>query len=107
MNNDLFDSPPQPQPARANAVSAIDSAEVAGRRLDDVRLLRLPQVFQIVGLGRSMVYQLEAERRFPRRVKIGARAVGWIESEVQTWLRQKDREWAGSSAARLTPCRQV
>jgi prophage regulatory protein len=33
-----------------------------------------------------MIYQLEAERRFPTRVRIGLRAVGWVESEVQHWI---------------------
>jgi prophage regulatory protein len=33
-----------------------------------------------------MIYQLEAERRFPRRVRIGLRAVGWVDTEVQDWL---------------------
>ena len=36
-----------------------------------------------------MIYQLEAEQRFPRRIKIGVRAVGWIEGEVQEWLTQR------------------
>ncbi len=50
------------------------------------QILRLPQVCRMTGLGRSMIYQLEAERRFPCRVRIGARAVGWAESEVQSWV---------------------
>ena len=50
------------------------------------RFLRLPQVRLATGLSRSMIYQLEAEQRFPRRLKISARAVGWIEGEVQEWL---------------------
>ncbi|MCC6176702.1 MAG: AlpA family phage regulatory protein [Gammaproteobacteria bacterium] len=50
------------------------------------QILRLPQVCRVTGLGRSMIYQLEAERRFPCRVRIGARAVGWVESEVQSWV---------------------
>ena len=29
-------------------------------------------------MPRSMVYQLEAAQRFPRRIKIGVRAVGWM-----------------------------
>jgi prophage regulatory protein len=36
-----------------------------------------------------MIYQLEAEHRFPKRIKIGIRAVGWIESEVQIWLARR------------------
>jgi prophage regulatory protein len=51
-----------------------------------VHVLRLPQVCKVTGLCRSMIYQLEAERRFPCRIKLGLRAVGWIEGEVQEWL---------------------
>ncbi len=50
------------------------------------QVLRLPQVCQVTGLCRSLVYQMEAEERFPRRIKIGTRAVGWLECEVQSWL---------------------
>jgi prophage regulatory protein len=51
-----------------------------------VQILRLPQVCKVTGLGRSMIYQLESQSQFPRRVRIGLRAVGWVESEVQLWL---------------------
>jgi prophage regulatory protein len=51
------------------------------------RILRLPQVCAVTGFGRSMIYQMESEGRFPQRVHIGLRAVGWIESEIQDWLR--------------------
>jgi IS5 family transposase len=37
---------------------------------------QLPQVCEVTGLCRSMIYQLQADLRFPRRVKIGVRAVG-------------------------------
>ncbi len=51
-----------------------------------LRILRLPQVCEVTGLCRSMIYQMEADLRFPQRVKIGARAVGWLEKEVNAWL---------------------
>jgi prophage regulatory protein len=54
-----------------------------------IQIMRLPQVCQRTGLCRSTIYQLEAERRFPSRIKIGLRAVGWIEQEVQEWLAQR------------------
>ncbi len=53
------------------------------------RALRLRQVSQLTGLGRSMIYQMQAEGRFPQRIKLGARAVGWLESEVRDWLRTR------------------
>ena len=51
-----------------------------------LRVLRLPEVCFVTGLGRSMIYQMEAEHRFPMRVRIGTRAVGWLEIEVRAWL---------------------
>ncbi len=51
-----------------------------------LKILRLPQVCDVTGLCRSMIYQMEADKRFPERVKIGTRAVGWLEREVHAWL---------------------
>jgi prophage regulatory protein len=53
------------------------------------RILRLAQVRELTGLGRSCIYQLQAENLFPRRIKLGARAVGWIEAEVHQWVEAK------------------
>jgi prophage regulatory protein len=50
------------------------------------RILRLKKVRKVTGLGRSFIYQLQTENRFPHSIKIGARAVGWLEDEVRTWL---------------------
>lgn len=63
------------------------STRSAVRTMTAARILRLPQVCAMTGLGRSMIYQMEAEGRFPPRVNIGVRADGWVESEVQDWLR--------------------
>jgi predicted DNA-binding transcriptional regulator AlpA len=52
-----------------------------------------------------MIYQLEAERRFPSRVRIGLRAVGWIEAEVQTWLAEQIRRSRTVADNRLAPSR--
>jgi prophage regulatory protein len=49
------------------------------------------EVCKITGLGRSFIYQLQTESRFPHSVKIGARAVGWLEDEVWKWLADRDR----------------
>jgi prophage regulatory protein len=48
--------------------------------------LRLPAVCRMTGLGRSTIYRMQAEQRFPQGIKLGVRAVGWVEREVQEWL---------------------
>ena len=54
-----------------------------------IKVLRLPQVCDLTGLCRSMIYQMEADQRFPKRVRIGTRAVGWLEGEVRAWLQER------------------
>ena len=50
------------------------------------RILRLPNVLDRTGLSRSTVYLRVTEGRFPKPVSLGARAVGWIETEVEEWI---------------------
>jgi prophage regulatory protein len=50
------------------------------------RLLRLPQVKQQVGLGRSTIYAAMAEGEFPRAVKLSKRAVAWRSSAIDAWI---------------------
>jgi prophage regulatory protein len=38
------------------------------------------------GLSRSAIYELQAEQRFPRAIKITERSVSWPEGEIQEWL---------------------
>jgi len=94
MKDDLLDQDP---PVRSgNASPAVDRRDsrpspqsMGPLPANKVRILRLPQVCNVTGYGRSMIYQMEAEHRFPMRVKLGARAVGWLEEEVQVWLRER------------------
>ncbi len=53
------------------------------------RLLRLPEVQRLTGLGRSAIYQQMKAGFFPRSVKIGPRAATWSEASVQLWIRQR------------------
>jgi prophage regulatory protein len=37
-------------------------------------------------LGRRHVDRLEAEGKFPKRVPIGMRRVGWVTTEIEGWV---------------------
>ena len=54
-----------------------------------IRIVRLPAVQARTGLARSTIYVRLAEGSFPRPVQLGARAVGWIEEEVDEWIRKQ------------------
>lgn len=50
------------------------------------RILRLPSVKTRTGLSRSTIYLKISQGTFPRPVSLGARAVGWFETQVDDWL---------------------
>ena len=54
-----------------------------------LQILRLPQVLRRTGLCRSLIYQLEAEDLFPKRVRLTQRTVGWIEGEIDHWVAER------------------
>lgn len=55
-------------------------------------ILRLPQVIQVTGLSRSAIYDQISKSEFPTQIKLSARAAGWLQSEIYSWLEQKVRE---------------
>ncbi len=73
---------PAPEHAPVSASSQPSTTTAA----QPIVILRLPEVCRVTGLCRSLVYELEANGAFPRRVPLGARSVGWVEAEIQSWL---------------------
>lgn len=56
------------------------------------RVLRRKDVESFVGLSRSTIYAMMAEGAFPRPIKLGARAVGWQETDIVAWLESRKAE---------------
>ena len=52
-------------------------------------ILRLPAVKARTGLSRSTIYLRVSQGTFPKPVSLGARAVGWVEAEIQEWLQRQ------------------
>lgn len=50
------------------------------------KIIRRKKVETRTGCGRSAIYAGMAAGTFPRAIKIGPRAVGWIEAEVDAWI---------------------
>lgn len=63
-------------------------------------VLRLPAVIARCGLCGSSIYARIQSGEFPRPIRIGKRAVGWLESEVESWLAEKVK---ASRPAKIRP----
>ena len=60
------------------------------------RLVRLPEVENLIGLKKSTIYNLMRkpleDGGFPRPVPLGSRTVAWSENAVLTWVNARIAE---------------
>ena len=63
--------PPESSPARTDYMTPV--------------FLRMPTVMRITGLGRSTIYRLMAEDKFPSPVRLAKRAVAWRRIDLERW----------------------
>ncbi len=53
------------------------------------RIIRLPEVKARTGLSRSSIYAFMSTEDFPKSISLGARAVGWLEGDIELWLERR------------------
>ncbi len=51
-----------------------------------MKILRLPKVKDMTGLSRSTIYSRILKGTFPKQIKLGGRASGWLESSIDKWI---------------------
>lgn len=56
---------------------------------DRLVILRRDKVEARTGLSRSSIYAGIAAGTFPAPVPLGEKSVGWVESEIQSWLESR------------------
>ena len=56
------------------------------------KILRRPAVEATTGLSRSTIYQHMQDGTFPKPIRLGAKAVGWLENEVVDWIKARTDE---------------
>lgn len=55
------------------------------------RFLRLRQVEDKIGFGKSWIYRQIQRQQFPPSIRLNSRHVAWLESEVDAWIHQRIR----------------
>ncbi|MFG8563384.1 helix-turn-helix transcriptional regulator [Pseudomonas paraeruginosa] len=61
----------------------------------EVRVLRIKQVQDRLGLGRSTIYDRlnpnspRFDSSFPKPFRLGGTSVGWLEADVVEWIQRK------------------
>lgn len=60
---------------------------------------RLPVVRNRTGRSRTSIYNGVKSGTFPAPVKLGARAVGWLESDITKWIEARAADAQNGGAA--------
>lgn len=60
--------------------------------------IRLSEVQRRTGYSKAWIYRLISQKRFPSAIKIGSRAIAFVESEVDEWINQRIAESRGEVA---------
>lgn len=68
-------------------MAARNQAAINGKA--ELRILRRKQVEARVGLSRSTIYGAVNAGTFPKPINLGPQSVGWIEAEIEQWLRDR------------------
>ncbi|HAU4929969.1 helix-turn-helix transcriptional regulator [Aeromonas hydrophila] len=55
----------------------------------DVRILSMRDLTEKLGVGKSTIYSMIGEGRFPRGTRITAQKVGWLSSQVDEWIHSR------------------
>lgn len=53
--------------------------------IDSSLFLRMRAVVRMTGLGRSTIYRLVAENKFPSPVRLASRAIAWRRVDLERW----------------------
>ncbi len=53
------------------------------------RIIRKPELLNMIGLSDPTIWRMEKEGRFPKRLRLGGNSCGWLESEVNGWLAER------------------
>jgi prophage regulatory protein len=57
---------------------------------DITRIVRLPEVQSMIGIrSRATLLTWEKEGRFPKRLRIGKRSMGWLLKDIEDWIEKK------------------
>ena len=56
------------------------------KQVEPPRFIRLPQVVEMTGMGKTFIYARISDGTFPKQIQLGSRSVVWSERVVIDWM---------------------
>lgn len=60
-----------------------------------MQIIRIGELVAMLGISRATIYNKlnkssrQYDKTFPKRIKLGASAVGWLKADVDSWLAER------------------
>lgn len=67
--------------------------EEVNMKNSNIRLIRMPEVLSKTGFKKSWIYLLISNNSFPKPIKMGARAIAFVEAEIDEWVEDRINEY--------------
>jgi prophage regulatory protein len=65
------------------------SEEVQMETTTTSRIIRKPELLNMLGISDPTVYRWERAGKFPKRLRLGGNSCGWLEEEVNNWIEER------------------
>lgn len=75
-----------------DGASQDDGERSAEPKPADDTMLRVPDVVPLTGISHTTIKRMQADRRFPKAIRLGERAKGWPACEVKAWIGRLDQQ---------------
>lgn len=71
--------------------------------IDQYRVITKKQLLKIVPYTAQHILRLEGAGKFPKRLQLGANRVGWLQTEIEAWLKARIAERDAKACASSPP----
>jgi prophage regulatory protein len=65
----------------------------------EMKYIRFKELRKLIPLGRTTIWRMMREGRFPQSRRIGKAAMAWLESEVEDWINERAQTTANGRYA--------
>ncbi len=76
-------------PAPAGWVPSLPEERCEALKKEYPGLIRLPRVKELTGLGKTTIYRMLNDGRFPARLKITPMTTAWRSADVMAWIEEQ------------------
>ena len=74
---------------RISPVQTASAEPLLDQEVKYMRYIRFKELRKLIPLGRTTIWRMMREGRFPQSRRIGRAAMAWVENEIDEWMKER------------------